>query len=202
MRGIQQLLVGLVVAVSVASITVGCTNAEIGKSLDLGLGYNQGYAPEQPIPFDHKLHAGKLKMECKYCHSQAERAKHAGAPSLNVCWNCHNQVKGLLVDDPKNPGEKTQTRSEHIAKLSKLMDDTESDQSIEWVRIHQLPDHARFNHAPHVKRGVSCQTCHGPIEEMTKVYQFSTLSMGWCVNCHRENETGVQGPLNCSTCHY
>jgi hypothetical protein len=153
-----------------------------GCKFQYGIGYNQGYEPTQPIPFDHSVHVGKHKIQCQYCHSQVERSTHSNIPSLQTCMNCHIQVK---------------TDSPHITKLREAY---EAGQSIEWVKVHMLPDHVRFNHAAHLNKGVSCQTCHGEIEKMQVVKQYSDLSMGWCVNCHREQQS--KAPLNCSTCHY
>ena len=146
-----------------------------------GIGYNKGYSPEQPIPFDHSLHVSANKIQCQYCHNQVERSRHSNIPALSTCMNCHLTVK---------------TDSPHIQKLRDAYD---AKKSIEWVKIHMLPDHVQFNHSAHIARGVNCQTCHGPIETMQKVYQYSDLSMGWCVNCHRQPEN--KAPLNCSTCH-
>lgn len=161
---------------------------------------NQGYIPEQPIPFSHKLHAGKHKIQCLYCHGGAEKSAHATVPALNVCMNCHRYVK---------------TDSPHIAKITKAYNEGKP---IEWIRIHELPDFAKFNHKRHVAKGVTCQTCHGPVQEMDKVYQYAPLNMGWCVNCHRgettpkavltriypgqKNPHGPVASLNCTTCHY
>lgn len=150
--------------------------------MDYGIGYNQGYQPEQPIPFSHELHVGQQKMQCQYCHNQVERSAHANIPALSTCMNCHLVVK---------------TDSPHIQKLRDAYD---NNKSIEWVKVHMLPDHVKFNHAAHTSKGVSCQTCHGEIEKMPVVFQHSTLSMGWCVNCHRQPEN--KAPLNCSTCHH
>lgn len=146
------------------------------------IGYNQGYQPVQPIPYDHALHAGKLEIQCQYCHAAASHSKQASVPSLNICMNCHNQVKAT---------------SPHIQKLREHYDEGKS---IQWTKIHMLPDFVHFNHQRHVRKGVACQTCHGPIETMKEVYQFSDLSMGWCVNCHRKPENNA--PISCSTCHY
>lgn len=146
-----------------------------------GWGYNKGHSPEQPIPFDHSVHVGKHGMQCQYCHNQVERSRHSNIPALSTCMNCHMQVK---------------TDSPHIQKLREAYD---KGGSIEWVRVHMLPDHVMFNHSAHIKRGVNCQTCHGAIETMSKVEQIQDLSMGWCVNCHRQPENNA--PLNCTTCH-
>lgn len=151
----------------------------------IDLGRSQGYQPVQPIRYSHALHAGKHKIDCQYCHSSASKGKHSNIPSINVCMNCHKNVQ----EGPKYG--KTE-----IAKIYKAADynpETQTyggnPQPVEWVRIHNLPDHVNFNHSVHVKSGkVACQTCHGPIEEMEEVYQYAPLSMGWCVNCHRNHE--------------
>lgn len=151
------------------------------------LGRQQGYQPEQPIKFSHQLHAGLNKIDCKYCHVGAERGKTAVIPSLNICMNCHKAVQ-----------EGPQYGKEEITKIYTAIGwDPEKQQyienyqqkSIKWIKIHNLPDHVYFNHSQHVKvGGVECQTCHGPIEEMEVVKQFAPLSMGWCIQCHRETE--------------
>ena len=148
----------------------------------LALGYNQNYKPEQPIPFSHEQHVGQYKIDCQMCHTSAERSRHASIPSLNICMNCHMTIK------PSSP---------YIQKLQKAY---EAGQSISWVKVHRLPDHVKFNHAAHVLSGKQCQECHGPVETMPVIYQWSDLSMGWCVNCHRRPEN--KAPLNCATCHY
>ena len=168
-----KVLVGVVLLVVVAGLAY---------ALKPPIGYNNGYQPVQPIPYDHSLHAGKLKIECQYCHSNASYAKHSSVPSLNVCMNCHNQIK---------------TQSPLIKEVAEHYN---SGKSIQWVKIHMLPDFVHFNHQRHVQKGVACQTCHGPIEEMKEVYQYSDLSMGWCINCHRKPEHNA--PVQCSTCHY
>lgn len=146
------------------------------------VGYNDGYEPDQPIAFSHELHAGNYKMQCLYCHSSAEKSKHAGVPSLNVCMNCHLVV---ATDKPE------------IQKLTKHYNEGTP---VNWVKVHMLPDHAHFNHKRHVARNVACQECHGPVETMAKVKQVSDLSMGWCINCHRKPENNA--PISCTTCHY
>ncbi len=149
-------------------------------------GRQQGYQPSQPIKFSHALHAGTHKIDCQYCHSTANTGKHSNIPSLNTCMNCHKQVS-------KGPKYGT----EEIAKIYAAVGwdaynktyDLNKAKPVEWTRIHNLPDHVYFNHAQHVNAGkVKCQTCHGNIQEMEEVYQYSPLSMGWCVNCHRNTE--------------
>lgn len=146
---------------------------------DVSVGYNKGYAPDQPIDFDHNLHAGVNKIPCLYCHANAPRSRHATVPSLNICMNCHIQV---ATDRPE---------------IKKLQDHFNNEKAVAWNKVHLLPDFVMFNHKPHIRKGVSCQSCHGVVEKMTKVKQYSDLSMGWCVDCHRRNKA----PLNCTTCH-
>lgn len=156
------------------------------------LGRQQNYQPAQPIKFSHELHAGVNEIECQYCHSGAAKGKSAVIPSANVCMNCHKAIKA----GPKY-GE------EEIGKIYSAVGwDPEKQEyiegyeqkPIEWVRIHNLPDHVYFNHAQHVNAGqLECQTCHGPIEEMEEVYQYSSLGMGWCVNCHRNTAVNFEG---------
>ncbi|MFN7904785.1 MAG: cytochrome c3 family protein [Pseudobdellovibrionaceae bacterium] len=151
-------------------------------NFQFGIGYNKGYKPTQPIPFSHALHVGTNNISCQYCHNQVERSKYSNIPSLATCMNCHLQVK---------------TDSPHIIKLTEAYNDKKP---FEWVRVHMLPDHVQFNHAAHISKGVNCQTCHGEVEKMEVVEQISDLSMGWCINCHRQPEN--KAPLNCTTCHH
>lgn len=149
------------------------------------LGRQKGYQPTQPIRFSHALHAGKHKIDCQYCHTSAAKGKHSGIPSLNTCMNCHKAIQQGPVYG-----------KEEIAKIYDAVGwdpaakaYTKPAKPIEWVRIHNLPDHVYFNHSQHVVAGqIACQTCHGPIQTMAEVYQFAPLSMGWCVNCHRQTE--------------
>ncbi len=154
------------------------------------LGRQQGYAPDQPIAFSHKVHAGINKIDCKYCHVGAERGKSAVIPSLSVCMNCHYNIQGVNGLDPNYPKA---VYDKEIAKIySYIGFNTETlkyekeAKPVEWIKIHNLPDHVYFNHAQHVKvAGLECQTCHGQVQEMDVVQQMENLSMGWCVNCHR-----------------
>lgn len=191
-------------------------------------GVHQGYQPEQPIKYSHQLHAGTLKIDCQYCHTGAYKSKNATIPSLNVCMNCHNYVQAT----DKYNGE----ISPEIMKIYKALDynpDTKeygpNQKPIQWVRIHNLPDFAYFNHSQHVSvAGIECQQCHGPIQTMEEVYQYSPLTMKWCINCHREHDVNtkdngyydkvvevhdllkqgkkvtpaVLGGLECGKCHY
>lgn len=183
----------------------------------------QGYAPEQPIAYSHRLHAGELQIDCRFCHSAAGESQHAGIPSSDVCMKCHNFVTasfGAIQQErtrAADAGEKPALIiSESLRPLyeSLALDDELKPRegvaatSIEWVRVHDLPDYACFDHSAHVSAGVTCQHCHGPVESMERVRQVETLSMGWCVNCHREaTETGIDGravhaATDCSVCHY
>ncbi|WP_291724888.1 c-type cytochrome [Bernardetia sp.] len=183
------------------------------KELFAGLwtiGVQQGYAPTQPIKFSHKLHAGFYEIDCKFCHSGVEKGKSAVIPSANVCMNCHGELR------------------RGSPEIQKIYNAIEKNEPIQWVRVHNLPDLSYFNHSQHVKvGGIECQTCHGEIQEMEVVQQVSLLTMGWCINCHREwdvnakgndyydnliklhNSTSKEplkvediGGLECSKCHY
>ena len=150
------------------------------------IGIQQGYQPKQPIAFSHKLHAGQYEIDCKYCHTGVMKGKQANIPSPNICMNCHSQVK---------------KGSPEIAKIyaaigydSVTASYTGKQKPIEWVRIHNLPDLAYFNHSQHVNvAGVECETCHGPIKEMDVVRQYSLLTMGWCIDCHRKTDVNAKG---------
>jgi mono/diheme cytochrome c family protein len=165
----------------------------------IGLGRQQGYQPTQPIYFSHKVHAGINQINCLYCHGSAWESKHAGIPNLNICMNCHKAINAYekgpqLKDEDGNDISGTA----EINKLYKYAGftpgpgavwDPSKAKSPEWIKIHNLPDHVYFNHAQHTKvGGVACQNCHGNIQQMDKVYQSAELSMGWCINCHRESK--------------
>jgi hypothetical protein len=144
------------------------------------VGVQQGYAPKQPIAFSHKIHAGQYEIECQYCHTGVTVSKSATIPSVNVCMNCHNQIKeGTLYG---------------TAELSKIQAAYDNNTPIQWVRVHNLPDLAYFNHSQHYKvGGIECETCHGPIQEMDVVRQHSLLTMGWCIDCHRKTDVNSKG---------
>jgi mono/diheme cytochrome c family protein len=148
---------------------------------------HQGYQPVQPIKYSHELHAGIMKIECQYCHSGAFKSKNASIPSLNVCMNCHKVVK---------------TESPEIHKIYDALGydpqtqkyDSLKAHPIQWIRIHNLPDFAYFNHSQHVKvGGIKCQQCHGPVETMKEVYQYSPLTMKWCIQCHKRTDVNMKG---------
>jgi hypothetical protein len=129
--------------------------------------YVVGYQPVQPIAFSHKLHAGELGLDCRYCHYNVEKGRHAGVPPTETCLNCHKLVK---TDSPE---------------IKKLAEAHEKGVPVQWVRIHKLPDFAYFDHSAHVNKGVSCVECHGRIDQMTEVRADQPLSMGWCLDCHK-----------------
>lgn len=161
----------------------------------IGLGRQQGYQPVQPIFYSHRVHAGINQISCLYCHSNAMDSRHATVPPLNVCMNCHAAINdyshgpklyredGSEVDGTAEI-QKLYSYTGYDPKTGKY--NTENAKPVEWIKIHNLPDLVFFSHAQHTKVGkVQCQTCHGPIQEMDEVKQFASLSMGWCINCHR-----------------
>ena len=175
-----------------------------------GIGMHQGYAPEQPIQFSHKLHAGQYEINCNYCHTGVYKGKSANIPSANICMNCHNAIK------------------RESPEIQKIYHSLEKDEPIQWVRVHNLPDLAYFNHAQHTNvGGLECTNCHGEIAKMEVVQQRSSLTMGWCIDCHRKTNVNAKGNeyytklvdlhnsetkeplkvqdiggLECSKCHY
>ena len=200
------------------------------------IGVDQGYEPVQPIHYSHRIHAGDNAIDCKYCHSSARVSKHSGIPSLNVCMNCHKSI-GEVSEETLAEGRKYGV--DYNAEIEKLYvatgwnpDEqkyTGEAQPVKWIRIHNLPDFAYFNHSQHVTvGGIECQTCHGPVETMEIMSQFAPLTMGWCITCHRETDVKVEnneyytkiheqlskkygvekltvaqmGGLECGKCHY
>lgn len=200
------------------------------------VGIDQGYMPIQPIHYSHKIHSGDNQIDCQYCHSSARVSKHSGIPSLNVCMNCHENIAEYDGEEDLEKGYTKDFYTNEIKKLYKAVGWDENKriytgdvEPVKWVRIHNLPDHVYFNHSQHVNvAGVDCQTCHGPVEEMEIAYQHSSLTMGWCINCHRETNVNVKdneyytkiheelskkygvekltiaqmGGLECGKCHY
>jgi mono/diheme cytochrome c family protein/predicted secreted protein len=162
----------------------------------MNLGRSKDYQPEQPIYYSHKVHAGVNQINCQYCHIGTYQGKQATLPSVNVCMNCHQAINEYKGDPLVRENGDIVDGTAEIKKLYKYAGFTEGQpwdatkaQPIEWIRIHNLPDHVYFNHAQHVNAGqVACQQCHGEIQKMGEVKQFSDLSMGWCVNCHRETK--------------
>ncbi len=206
---------------------VGCIfgGAALWASADVNLpGNDEGYEPTQPIKFSHRLHAGEMEIDCQYCHSGAERSRHAGIPALGVCMNCHRSVRAPLGDvraeDALAKAEERAPKLVQSPEIQKIYDglglgaDLKRDKSkdapgVAWTKVNDLPDFVFFDHSRHVNAGVDCQKCHGPVQTMERVRQFSDLSMGFCVNCHRDvNENGLHGDhslnasIDCAGCHY
>ena|SRR5665213_3216821 len=206
-------LLGLSLA---ALVVLGALTYAAGLVLGFSPMWYQNYAPKQPIPFSHKIHAGQYKIPCLYCHGPAEYSAFSEVPGLQVCMNCHQTVK---------------TDSPWIKQITEAYN---ANRPIEWIKVHVLPDFVHFNHKRHIAAGVECATCHGPVQEMSRVYQYAGLNMGWCINCHRNNNyvqphriewsektkllQGASEPsfiekmlshpdphnadISCSTCHY
>ena len=173
-----------------------------------------GFQPEQPVEYSHALHVGQIGMDCRYCHNWVEASEHANIPPTQTCMNCHNQIR---TESPL---------------LVPVRESWATNQPIEWVNVHQLPDYVQFSHAVHVNTGVGCETCHGRVDQMAVVFQAEPLSMGWCLECHRQPELylrpleeittmgytqpanfvernlewvrtqGIEPPTTCSACHY
>ena len=158
----------------------------------VGVGVDKGYQPIQPIEFSHKVHAGDQKIDCEYCHSSARTSKTSGIPSANVCMNCHK-----LIQEGTNTGKKEIAKIYDAIGFDPATNSYKKDyvqKPIKWVRIHNLPDFVYYNHSQHVTVGkLTCQTCHGPVEEMDEVYQYSPLTMQWCVDCHKTEEVKMAG---------
>jgi cytochrome c551/c552 len=162
----------------------------------MGLGRSKNYQPIQPIYYSHKVHAGINQINCQYCHIGVYQGKQATIPSVNICMNCHMAIKEYSGEKIFNEEGEEVNGTAEIQKLHKFAGfedgkpwDASKAKPIEWARIHNLPDHVYFNHSQHVKAGkVQCQTCHGEIQKMGEVKQFADLSMGWCINCHRETK--------------
>lgn len=200
------------------------------------IGVDQGYEPIQPIHFSHKIHAGENGIDCKYCHSSARTSKTSGIPSVSICMNCHKNINEFTGSADSTYVD--YSKEFYTAEIQKIYDAvgwdpatqsyTGEEKPVKWVRIHNLPDFVYFNHSQHVSvAGLECQTCHGPVEEMEVMRQHSPLTMGWCVECHRETEVdlsneyykeiheelakkygvekltiGQLGGLECAKCHY
>lgn len=145
-----------------------------GDSVD-----NVGYSPEQPLPFDHKIHS-EHDIPCEYCHSGARRSTVAGIPAQNTCMGCHKFVA---------------TDKDAIKFLAQRF---KANKPIKWVKVHDLPDYVRFSHQVHVAANIACQDCHGKVENMSVAVQVAPLQMGWCVDCHRQKKADIA----CLTCHY
>ncbi|MFZ4106402.1 cytochrome c3 family protein [Flavobacterium sp.] len=163
------------------------------------IGVDQDYSPIQPIHYSHRIHAGSNQIDCKYCHSAARVSKNAGIPSLNICMNCHKNIAEVSDTTSTVDGY---TKAFYDGEIKKLYTAvgwdgskyTGKTQPVKWVRIHNLPDFAYFNHSQHVTvAGIECQKCHGPVQTYEVQKQFAPLTMGWCINCHRETEVKMEG---------
>ncbi|HJW10028.1 MAG TPA: cytochrome c3 family protein [Holophagaceae bacterium] len=180
--------------------TVATVFAALVLSLNLDArlpGDNSGYKPAQPIAFSHRLHAGENRIDCQFCHTAAERSRHAAVPPLSACLKCHDQIRN-------KPGSKEP--SPEIAKIHEAM---QNGRNVEWVRVHRLPGYVFFNHSRHINSGVACQSCHGEVQTMDTVEQAMSLNMGQCLGCHRTtNQQALAAgkpaaaPTNCAACHY
>ena len=221
--------------VLVSAILLLLVSAYFAYGWMMQIGVDQGYEPVQPIHYSHRIHAGENGIDCKYCHSAARVGKHSNIPSLNVCMNCHKNISEVA----ETTATEEYSKAFYDGEIAKLYDAVGWDKSLQkytgktkpvkWVRIHNLPDHVYFNHSQHVTvAGVECQTCHGPVEEMEIMKQHAPLTMGWCINCHRETNVKVEdnayykkiheelskkygvsqltaaqmGGLECGKCHY
>jgi len=194
------------------------------------VGDHSGYEPTQPIEFSHRLHAGELAMDCLACHYGAERSRHAGIPSASVCMGCHRQVTAgsdattserlAAKRDGREPKRIISPKLRVLYETLGLDDNLDpvpgvEPRPIQWIRVHDLPDYAAFDHRVHVARGLACQQCHGPVQTMERVRQEASLSMGWCMDCHRsspvradsappssEDPRGEHVSTDCARCHY
>jgi len=177
--------------------TASAVVAAVGLSR---VGVHQGYAPQQPIAFSHKLHAGDSQIPCLYCHASARTSRHAGIPPLNVCMNCHSLLTKQTLD------------------IERLKEAVQRRQPIAWTKVHNLPDFVYFNHSQHVGAGVACESCHGAVRTMERIRQEAPLTMGWCLDCHRTRPSELhladqaipaiggahtaRAGLDCGKCHY
>lgn len=179
--------------------------AYVGFGTLFKVGVDEGYMPLQPIAFSHKIHAGDNKIDCQYCHSSAKHSKHSGIPSVNICMNCHKNIAEVAEGTVVEWDGVTYGKAELDKEIAKVYEAagwdpdnlayTGEEKPIQWIRIHNLPDFAYFNHSQHVTvAGVDCQKCHGPVQEYDEMRQYSPLTMGWCIDCHRE--TGVDVKSN------
>jgi hypothetical protein len=172
----------LALVIAVTALTAA--TVALSQSFSVQLGNRKG--PQQPILFSHQIHAGKLAMDCLYCHTGAEKSPIANIPAVGTCMGCH---KIAMTDRPE------------IIKLTGYF---ERGEQIPWVEVYRLPDHVKFNHKRHVKAGIACQECHGPVQEMPVLYQYPSLKMGWCLTCHRQklNDPKYPATMDCVACHH
>jgi formate-dependent nitrite reductase cytochrome c552 subunit len=192
---VRRVALAIAVALVVAGVAAGLGAMQLSR-----VGVHQDYAPEQPIAFSHKQHAGDAQIPCVYCHFGARTSRHAGIPPLNVCMNCHSVLTRQTLE------------------IEKLKEAVQRGQAIAWTKVHNLPDFVYFNHSQHVTGGVGCAACHGAVETMVRVRQSAPLTMGWCLDCHKTQSpearrahqavsrrgdplTAFAG-LDCGKCHY
>ena len=178
----------------------------IGFSLVLGAAFGTyalwpsnletGYQPEQPIDFSHAIMAGQFKIECIYCHSQAEKGRYATIPPTSTCMKCHTEIKVKNAQGELKPA------------MAQLLESWEKKEPIHWAKVHDLADFVYFDHSRHIAGGVECEECHGKVETMDRVQRIYSLKMGWCLDCHKQEPTELtpegqetRAPLTCSTCH-
>ncbi len=214
------LTIVLAIGIVMAALMLVASNARMHLP-----GNQQGYSPEQPIAFSHRLHAGELAIDCQYCHSAAEKGRHAGIPAAETCMNCHRFVTATFgavrAEDELAKKEERDIRQIVSPEIQEIYDalaldvenkfaaiEGQTPKPIDWIKVHNLPDFVYFDHRAHVVAGVECQHCHGPVETMQRVRQIESLGMGWCVNCHRDvnnhglNGTRVQASTDCDACHH
>lgn len=177
------------IGVPVAALAIGLTVVLVGWFTQSDR-FALGYAPQQPIPFSHRLHAGNNKIPCQYCHTGADRSRHAGIPPLQTCMNCHKVTK---ADSPP---------------IRRVAEAFGRGDAVGWQRVYELPDHVYFDHRPHVNAGVACQYCHGAVQGMEVLSRFMNMRMGACLNCHRDPGEALpprsslrRGPEHCAACH-
>ena len=214
----------ILVGLTVGGYLATCLFAAIHPTI-----INVGHQPKQPVPFSHKLHAGQLKLDCRYCHNTVERAGHAAIPATATCGNCHGGNR-TTAETPGVPGRDLGIIKPESELLAPIRASLETGDSMLWERVHDLPDFVYFNHSAHINKGVSCVSCHGRIDQMEVVTQVESMSMKWCLDCHRNPEKNIRDPnlvtkldlkiedpesygkewaqklevkpnINCSTCH-
>ncbi len=214
----------ILVGLTVGGYLATCLFAAIHPTI-----INVGHQPRQPVPFSHKIHAGQLKLDCRYCHNTVERAGHAAIPATATCGNCHGGNR-TTAETPGVPGRDLGIIKGESELLAPVRASLETGDSVLWERVHDLPDFVYFNHSVHINKGVSCVSCHGRIDQMEVVTQVEPMSMKWCLDCHRNPTKNIRDPnlvtkldlkiedpeaygaewakklevkpnINCSTCH-
>lgn len=172
------------IATALVLCALALASVALSQSFNVRLGANKG--PQQPILFSHRIHATLNQMDCLYCHNGAANSQWANIPAVSSCMGCH---KFSMTDRPE---------------VQKLAGYWERGEQVPWVKVHYLPDHVKFNHKRHVRAGITCEQCHGPVKDMDVVYQYSSLKMGWCVDCHRKNLDHPVYPatMDCLVCHH